>query len=92
MWQAVLDHRAHLEEAGSLETRRARQQQDWMWAMVDAHLTDAVRDCAAVRGERTRIEAEVRAGELSAVEGAARILELYAADLRAGGATSTPQA
>ncbi len=92
VWQAVLDHRAHLEEAGSLETRRARQQQDWMWAMVDAHLTDAVRDCAAVRGERTRIEAEVRAGELSAVEGAARILELYAADLRAGGATSTPQA
>ncbi|WP_299447600.1 methylmalonyl Co-A mutase-associated GTPase MeaB [uncultured Phycicoccus sp.] len=92
VWRAVLDHRAHLEEAGSLETRRAQQQQDWMWAMVDAHLTDAVRDCAAVRGERTRIEGAVRTGELSAVEGAARILELFAADLRAGRAAGTPPA
>jgi len=82
VWSAVLEHREHLQTQGSLEVRRAQQQQDWMWAMVDAHLHDAVRDAAAVRGERSRIEHAVRAGELSAVDGSARILELYAADLR----------
>lgn len=83
VWAAVLDHRRHLEEQGSLEVRRAQQQQDWMWALVDDQLTDAVRQSPGVRAERARIEAAVRAGETSAVEGAARVLELYAADLRA---------
>ncbi len=85
VWQAVLDHRAHLEEQGSLATRRAQQQEDWMWALVDAELTDGVRSSASVRAERAEIEASVRAGTLSAVDGTARILALYAADLRAAG-------
>lgn len=80
VWEAVLAHRAWLEEQGSLEVRRARQQQDWMWAMVDAQLSDAVR--AAAGPEREEIEAAVRAGLTSAVEGAARVLELYAASVR----------
>ena len=74
VWAAVLEHRAHLESEGSLEVRRAQQQQDWMWALVDAHLTDAVRSSAAVREHRAEIEAAVRSGGLSAVDGAARIL------------------
>ena len=83
VWSAVLEHREHLEAEGSLEVRRARQQQDWMWAMVDAHLHDAVRDATGVRAERAAIERAVRAGELSAVDGTARILDLYVDDLRA---------
>ena len=82
VWSAVLEHREHLEAEGSLEVRRARQQQDWMWAMVDAHLYDAVRDATTVRTERAEIERAVRAGELSAVDGTHRILDLYVADLR----------
>ena len=82
VWSAVLEHREHLEAEGSLEVRRARQQQDWMWAMVDAHLHDAVRDAAGVQAQRAEIERAVRAGELSAVDGTARILDLYVADLR----------
>ena len=58
VWAAVLEHREHLEAEGSLDARRARQQQDWMWAMVDAQLQDAVRDApsvrAAQRGDRAR--------------------------------------
>ncbi|PRY60329.1 LAO/AO transport system kinase [Knoellia remsis] len=77
VWAAVLEHRAHLEEEGSLESRRAQQQQDWMWALVDATLTDAVRSSEAVAGERARLEQAVRAGETSAVDAAARILELF---------------
>ena len=84
VWQAVLDHRAHLEAEGSLAARRAQQQQDWMWAMVDAHLEDAVRHTPSVRSRRDEMEAAVRAGEVSAVEAADQILAMYAADLRAG--------
>ncbi len=89
VWQAVLDHRARLEEQGSLATRRAQQQQDWMWALVDAELTDGVRSSASVRAERGQVEAAVRSGTLSAVEGTARILELYAVDLRTAGAAGS---
>ncbi|HET9021444.1 MAG TPA: methylmalonyl Co-A mutase-associated GTPase MeaB [Ornithinibacter sp.] len=82
VWAAVLEHREHLEAEGDLGVRRARQQQDWMWAMVDAHLQDGVRDSPSVRAEHAEIERAVRAGELSAVDGTARILGLYVADLR----------
>ncbi len=90
VWAAVLTHREQLESEGSLEVRRARQQQDWMWAMVDAHLTDVVRDSAAVRAERGRLERAVREGELSAVDGAARILALFADDVRGRGVVEHP--
>ena len=81
VWAAVLEHRAHIESEGSLEARRAQQQQDWMWAMVDAQLQDGVRYTPSVRAEHADIERAVRVGELSAVDGTARILELYVGDL-----------
>ena len=81
VWAAVLEHREHLQSEGGLEVRRARQQQDWMWAMVDAQLQDAVRDAPSVRAEQAEIEAAVRAGVMSAVDGTARIQELFVADL-----------
>jgi hypothetical protein len=65
---------------GTLEARRAQQQEDWMWAMVDAHLHDAVREHASVRAIRDQLAAQVRAGQVSAVEGTARILEAFSAD------------
>ena len=77
VWAAVLEHRAHLASEGSLEARRAQQQQDWMWALVDDHLEDAVRSAPAVRAQRAQVEAAVRSGELSAVDGAARILGAF---------------
>ncbi len=85
VWQAVLDHRAHLESGAdgrTLTERRALQQEDWMWAMVDAELQDAVRASASVRARRNEITRAVHDGRISAVDGTARILALYAADLR----------
>lgn len=80
VWEAVLAHRVWLESEGSLEVRRARQQEDWMWAMVDAQLTDAVRSSPGVRAHRAELERGVREGRVSAVDAAARILDLFAAD------------
>ncbi|HYN29041.1 MAG TPA: methylmalonyl Co-A mutase-associated GTPase MeaB [Dermatophilaceae bacterium] len=88
VWQSVLEHRAWLEEQGSLAERRARQQEDWMWAMVDAHLHDAVRESPSVRtglAGPDGLAGAVHDGRVSAVEGAARVLELFAADLRRSG-------
>ncbi|KGN33736.1 membrane ATPase/protein kinase [Knoellia sinensis KCTC 19936] len=77
VWAAVLEHRAHLESEGSLDARRAQQQQDWMWALVESHLEEAVRSTPAVKERRAQIEAAVRSGELSAVDAAAQILDLF---------------
>ncbi|MDO5502824.1 MAG: methylmalonyl Co-A mutase-associated GTPase MeaB, partial [Actinomycetia bacterium] len=63
--------------------RRAQQQEDWMWAMIDAHLSDAVRESPGVRAIRAETEAAVRAGTLSAVDGSTRILAALTEDLRA---------
>jgi len=85
VWQAVLDHHAHLQSGAdglTLTERRALQQEDWMWAMVDAELQDAVRASASVRAHRDEITRAVHDGRISAVDGTARILALYAADLR----------
>ena len=87
VWQAVLDHHAHLESGAdglTLAERRALQQEDWMWAMVDAELADGVRRSPSVRARRDEITRAVHDGAISAVEGTARILALYAADLREG--------
>ncbi len=86
VWQAVLDHRAHLEsgaEGMDLAERRAHQQEDWMWAMVDAQLQDAVRSAPSVKAHRAAIAKAVHDGTMSAVDGTAEILALYAADVRA---------
>lgn len=83
VWAAVLAHREWLVGQGSLAARRAQQQEDWMWAMVDAHLQDAVRESA--RGIRAWVEAEVRSGRISAVDGCSRILAAYAVDVQTRG-------
>lgn len=83
VWQAVLDHRAHLTDRGDLQARRADQQRDWLWTMVQAALEEALHTAPSVRAQRHEFDAAVRAGSLSAVEASARILELLAQDVAA---------
>lgn len=81
VWDAVLEHRAWLEEQGSLYGRRAEQQREWMWAMVDAELRDSVRHSPRVRELLTEITPGVRSGQVTAVDGAERIIAAFSADL-----------
>ncbi len=81
VWQAILDHRAALEASGQLEARRARQQREWLWALVRGELEDALRTSAAVNAVRGRLEGEVEDGELSALEASDAILAAFASDL-----------
>lgn len=80
LWQAVLDHRGELEGAGLTERRR-RQQQQWLWALVEGQLLDSLHASRRVREIRDRIEAGVGDGTISAIEGADDILSALAADL-----------
>ena len=80
VWQAILDHRRWLEETGQLADRRARQQREWLWALVAGELEDALRSSAAVSAIRAELEAQVEAGDLSALEASDAILAALASD------------
>ncbi|MDR0849241.1 MAG: methylmalonyl Co-A mutase-associated GTPase MeaB [Propionibacteriaceae bacterium] len=81
VWQAVLDHRAYLEEGGGLAERRARQQRDWMWSLVDDEVIESVRQNRDVKAMRKGLESKVMSGQLSAVEAAQQILTAFARNL-----------
>lgn len=81
LWQAILDHRARLEASGQLEARRARQQREWLWALVRGELEDALRNSAEVGSIRTDLERRVESGELSALEASDEILAAFAQDI-----------
>jgi LAO/AO transport system kinase len=83
LWQQVLDHRAYLDQSGGLQVRRAEQQRDWMWSLVDDELVEAVRQVPAVRAQRGDLEAAVMRGDVSAVEAAQTVLAAFAANLPA---------
>ncbi|HRA07599.1 MAG TPA: methylmalonyl Co-A mutase-associated GTPase MeaB [Propionicimonas sp.] len=81
VWKAIVDHRARLEASGQLEARRAKQQREWLWALVQGELTDALRTSPAVSAIRANLEAEVESGDLSALEASAEILAAFAKDV-----------
>ena len=80
VWQAILGHRARLEAAGQLQARRAKQQREWLWALVHGELEDALRVSPAVNAIRAQLEAEVESGELSALEASDAILSAFVRD------------
>ena len=81
VWQAILDHRARLESSGGLDSRRADQQRQWLWALVQGELEDALRRSPRVRALRDALEEEVESGEMSALEASDQILAAFAADV-----------
>ncbi|MBK9159268.1 MAG: methylmalonyl Co-A mutase-associated GTPase MeaB [Propionibacteriaceae bacterium] len=81
VWQAVLDHRAYLEDHGGIEGRRNVQQEEWLWSLVDDALLDGLKRSEKVRALRAGVEASVRSGELSALEGSELILDAFVADV-----------
>ena len=83
VWQAILDHRAYLESSGGLAERRARQQRDWMWSLVDDTLLETMRQTPAVKARRQAVEQAVMTGELSAVDAAEDMLEIFGAHIPA---------
>ena len=80
VWKAIVAHRARLEDEGKLDARRASQKREWLWALVRGELEDGLRTSSSVSAIRARLESEVEAGELSALEASDAILKAFAAD------------
>jgi LAO/AO transport system kinase len=63
VWQAVLDHRRHLEATGELEERRRRRAAEEVTRLVVARVLERAR--AVTTGERAaELAAAVAAGDL----------------------------
>ncbi|NKY54647.1 methylmalonyl Co-A mutase-associated GTPase MeaB [Nocardia flavorosea] len=76
-WQTVLDHRRVLTEAGEFAEKRRRQQVDWTWTMVHDQLLRRLADNPNVKSIRGEVEAQVRAGALTAALAAERLLDAF---------------
>lgn len=81
VWNAVLEHRAYLEADGGLAKRRSAQQLEWLWALVEGEILDGVKRSGRVNALLPSIEADIVSGELSALEGAAEIVEAFVGDV-----------
>ena len=79
VWEAVVQHRVALEQAGELDVRRRQQQVDWTWAMVHDQLLSQLHGSPAVRALVPELERQVRAGELTATLAAERLLAAFSA-------------
>jgi LAO/AO transport system kinase len=75
VWSAVARHRAALEAAGELVSKRAHQQVEWMWASVRDRLMDRLWSDPEVRALIPGLEADVRAGDLTPTLAADTLLE-----------------
>jgi LAO/AO transport system kinase len=75
LWNTVCKHRDVLTEAGEFETRRRKQQVEWMWSMVRDAVLDRLLSNPRVRDVRDELERQVRDGELPAALAAQQILE-----------------
>ena len=75
VWSAVTAHRAALDAAGELTSRRAEQQVQWMWSMVRARLMDRLQSDPAVRAVLPALEHDVREGDLTPTLAADRSLD-----------------
>ncbi|MFK5690789.1 methylmalonyl Co-A mutase-associated GTPase MeaB [Ornithinimicrobium sp. LYQ92] len=81
VWEQVLAHREHLARDGGLEQRRADQQLQWLWSLLQTELWSSFRASPGVREEARSVETELREHRLSAVEGAQRMLGAFARDV-----------
>jgi LAO/AO transport system kinase len=77
VWDAVERRQDRLVRTGKLAERRRRQNQRWLWALVEDQLHRAVRAHAAVRAIRDGLEQEVLAGTTPAAAAARLVLEAF---------------
>ena len=79
VWRALTGHADALRTADVFATRRADQQVQWMWSMVEEVAVHRVRAAPAVVARAAELEAAVRAGQLPASVAARQFLVLAVA-------------
>ncbi len=79
LWERVEQHRSLLVGTGALAAKRSEQQVEWVWSMVRDQLLDRLTHDPAVRELAPGLEADVRAGKLTASLAADRLLAAFTA-------------
>lgn len=74
-WQAVEDHRKHLESDGALTARRERQQLKWLHSLVDEAVLTAFHQRAGVTDALKAAEADVTGERKTVPQATAAVLE-----------------
>ncbi|MFZ3599016.1 methylmalonyl Co-A mutase-associated GTPase MeaB [Streptomyces sp. BH104] len=77
VWDRLEQHRTLLDTSGRLAERRRDQQVDWTWTMVRDDLLRRLHADPSVRSLAPELEAQVRAGTLTATLAADRILGAF---------------
>ncbi|MFZ3561547.1 methylmalonyl Co-A mutase-associated GTPase MeaB [Streptomyces sp. BH055] len=77
VWDRLEQHRTLLDASGRLAERRRDQQVDWTWTMVRDDLLRRLHADPSVRSLAPELEAQVRAGTLTATLAADRILDAF---------------
>ncbi|MEM7159841.1 MAG: methylmalonyl Co-A mutase-associated GTPase MeaB [Myxococcota bacterium] len=83
LWDAVLEHRDALREAGVWDSRRGEQRVRWLWRAIEEGLQDALAADADAQQVLGSVRAPVRAGDLAPEAAAQRVLEALFSDRRA---------
>lgn len=81
VWQAVLDHRAYLEEHIGLAEHRANQQISWMWSQTEAAVLDSLHGTRKMRALKARLEEELTEGKINALDASTLLLQEFAAEI-----------
>ena len=76
-WQTILRHEAALTEAGEKQARRAAQAQAALWADLGDGLIGALKRRPGIAARIPEIETAVRAGTMTPMAAARRLLELF---------------
>ncbi|RMI44645.1 methylmalonyl Co-A mutase-associated GTPase MeaB [Streptomyces triticirhizae] len=84
VWERVRRHRQVLRASGRLKGRRDDQLVRWTWSMVTDAVLSRLHQHPGVRELAPRVEAEVRAGTLTAALAAQRLVAAFAGDADAG--------
>lgn len=77
IWASMQAHREALEANGEFEVRRRQQNRDWMWALVDRGLREALETDPEASEQRQRLEEEVQSQARTPASAARTMLDLF---------------
>ncbi len=77
VWAALEQHRAHLEQTGTLVSKRQGQARQWLGQLIDEGLKSALEADAVAHAAQHEVELRVVRCEMTPTEGARRVLSAF---------------
>lgn len=77
VWDTVISHRETLKTSGAFFSRRAEQNQSWLWSLVEDELLQTFKADLNVQNELSALADPVRKGQINATGAADRLLKIF---------------